>query len=129
MLAADGSLITNFYANNRTPVTSDQIAPIMKQALVDIEDSRFYEHNGVDVQGTVRALVTNVASGIGARGWLDPHPAAGQADAAADGHQRDGAQGGDRADGGRRRPASSRRPGSPWRWSRSTRRTRSSPGT
>ena len=35
----------------------------MKQALVDIEDSRFYEHNGVDVQGTLRALVKNVAAG------------------------------------------------------------------
>jgi membrane peptidoglycan carboxypeptidase len=63
VLAADGSLITYFYTNNRTPVTSDQIAPIMKQALVDIEDSRFYDHNGLDVQGTVRALVKNVAAG------------------------------------------------------------------
>ena len=63
MLAADGSLITNFYENNRTPVTADQIADVMKQALVDIEDSRFYEHNGLDVQGTLRALVTNVAAG------------------------------------------------------------------
>jgi membrane peptidoglycan carboxypeptidase len=63
VLAADGSLITNLYTNNRTPVTPDQIAPIMKQALVDIEDSRFYDHNGLDVQGTMRALVTNVAAG------------------------------------------------------------------
>src|SRR6185312_4849139 len=63
VLAADGSLITEFYSNNRTPVTSDQIASIMKQAQVDIEDSRFYEHGGIDVQGTLRALVTNVASG------------------------------------------------------------------
>ncbi|TQN37805.1 membrane peptidoglycan carboxypeptidase [Blastococcus colisei] len=63
VLAADGSLITNLYTNNRTPVTPDQISPIMKQALVDIEDSRFYDHNGLDVQGTVRALVTNVAAG------------------------------------------------------------------
>ncbi|MGK5110537.1 MULTISPECIES: penicillin-binding protein [unclassified Geodermatophilus] len=63
VLAADGSLITNFYTNNRTPVAPDQISEIMKQALVDIEDSRFYEHNGLDVQGTVRALVTNVAAG------------------------------------------------------------------
>src|SRR4051794_40677355 len=62
-LAADGSLITEFYSNDRTPVTSDQIADVMKQALVDIEDSRFYEHNGLDVQGTMRALVTNVAAG------------------------------------------------------------------
>ncbi len=63
VLAADGSLITNFYANNRTPVESDQISEVMKQALVDIEDSRFYAHNGLDVQGTMRALVTNVAAG------------------------------------------------------------------
>src|SRR3954447_17647461 len=63
VVAADGSLITEFYSNNRTPVTPDQIAKVMKQALVDIEDSRFYEHNGLDVQGTLRALVTNVAAG------------------------------------------------------------------
>ncbi len=63
VLAADGSLITNFYTNNRTPVTSDQIAEVMKQALVAIEDARFYEHNGLDVQGTLRALATNVAAG------------------------------------------------------------------
>ena len=63
MLAADGSLITNFFTNNRTPVAPDQIAAVMKQALVDIEDSRFYEHNGLDVQGTLRALVKNVAAG------------------------------------------------------------------
>jgi membrane peptidoglycan carboxypeptidase len=63
VLAADGSLITNFYRNSRTPVDSDRIAPVMKQALVAIEDSRFEEHNGLDVQGTLRALATNVAAG------------------------------------------------------------------
>src|SRR4029450_13521509 len=51
VLAADGSLITEFYENNRTPVTPEQISDVMKQAIVDIEDSRFYEHNGLDVQG------------------------------------------------------------------------------
>ncbi|WP_100498702.1 transglycosylase domain-containing protein [Geodermatophilus chilensis] len=63
VLAADGSLITMFYRNNRLPVASDRIAPVMKQALVAIEDSRFEEHNGLDVQGTLRALATNVAAG------------------------------------------------------------------
>src|SRR3712207_4515235 len=63
VLAADGSLITNFYRDNRTPVPSDRIAPVMKQALVAIEDSRFEVHNGLDVQGTLRALATNVAAG------------------------------------------------------------------
>ena len=32
VLAADGTLITNLYEKNRTPVTSDQIADVMKQA-------------------------------------------------------------------------------------------------
>jgi membrane peptidoglycan carboxypeptidase len=63
VMAADGSLITEFYENNRSPVTPDQVSPIMKQAIVDIEDSRFYEHNGLDVQGTLRALAKNLAAG------------------------------------------------------------------
>jgi membrane peptidoglycan carboxypeptidase len=61
--AADGSVITWFYRNNRTPVAAEQIADVMKTALVDIEDSRFYEHHGIDVEGTARALVRNVLAG------------------------------------------------------------------
>jgi membrane peptidoglycan carboxypeptidase len=63
MLAANGDLITSFYRENRAPVASDQIAGVMKQAMVAIEDARFYEHRGLDVQGTVRALLTNLAAG------------------------------------------------------------------
>ncbi|WP_233496153.1 transglycosylase domain-containing protein [Geodermatophilus sp. TF02-6] len=63
VLAADGSLLTTFYANDRIPVASGQIAPVMKQAMVAIEDARFYQHHGLDVQGTLRALVTNAAAG------------------------------------------------------------------
>ena len=44
-------------------MAADQISDVMKQALVDIEDSRFYDHNGLDVQGTLRALARNVAAG------------------------------------------------------------------
>jgi membrane peptidoglycan carboxypeptidase len=63
VLAADGSVITYFYRNNRTPVGADRIADVMEQALVDIEDSRFYEHKGLDVEGTMRALVRNATAG------------------------------------------------------------------
>src|SRR3954469_3714311 len=63
VLSADGKLITMFYSNNRQPVRSEQISKVMKQALVDIEDSRFYKHNGLDVQGTLRALVANLSAG------------------------------------------------------------------
>ena len=63
VLAADGSLITWFYRLNRTPVASDQIPAVMKQALIDIEDARFYEHRGVDLEGTARALLRNLLAG------------------------------------------------------------------
>jgi membrane peptidoglycan carboxypeptidase len=63
MLASNGEVITYFYKENRAPVASDQIAEIMKHALVAIEDARFYDHGGLDVQGTLRALVTNLAAG------------------------------------------------------------------
>src|SRR3954469_26362 len=63
MLAANGEPLTFFYEENRAPVASDQIAEVVKQALVAIEDSRFYAHHGLDVEGTARALVTNVVSG------------------------------------------------------------------
>ena len=63
MLAANGEVITSFYEENRAPVAGDQIAEVMKQAMVAIEDARFYDHGGLDVQGTLRALVTNVAAG------------------------------------------------------------------
>jgi membrane peptidoglycan carboxypeptidase len=63
LLAANGEVITSFYEENRAPVPGDRIAEVMKQAMVAIEDARFYEHHGLDVQGTARALVTNLAAG------------------------------------------------------------------
>ncbi|WP_204332283.1 transglycosylase domain-containing protein [Geodermatophilus sabuli] len=63
LLAANGEPITWFYDENRAPVPHDQIAEVMKHAMVAIEDARFYDHHGLDVQGTMRALVTNLAAG------------------------------------------------------------------
>ncbi|WP_324274635.1 biosynthetic peptidoglycan transglycosylase [Blastococcus brunescens] len=63
VFAADGSPITHFYRHNRTPVPAEAIAEVMKRALVDIEDSRFYEHRGLDVEGTTRALMRNLMAG------------------------------------------------------------------
>jgi len=59
ILAADGSLIANFFDEYRVEVPFDAIAPVMRQATVAIEDSRFYEHGGVDLRGTARAFVNN----------------------------------------------------------------------
>ena len=55
---ADGSLLTYFYEQNRVYKELDEIAPIMREAQVTIEDHRFYEHGAIDMQGTLRALVS-----------------------------------------------------------------------
>ncbi len=49
-------------AQSRILVTSDGIAPIMKQAIVAVEDKRFYQHRGVDVHGIGRAIWADVTS-------------------------------------------------------------------
>src|SRR5215470_3993539 len=47
---------------NKILLTSGQISPNIKNAVVSIEDARFYEHNGVDFQGIGRALVKDILS-------------------------------------------------------------------
>ena len=47
---------------SRVLVASKDISPIMKQAIVAVEDKRFYEHNGVDMRGIVRALWQDIRS-------------------------------------------------------------------
>jgi len=64
ILAADGSVVAVLHgAHNRVPVRIGQVAPVMQQAIVDIEDSRFYAHHGVDYQGLARAALKNTAAG------------------------------------------------------------------
>ena len=61
--AADGTRLGFINANIlRTPVTSDAIPEVVRQATVAIEDRRFYEHKGVDFEGIVRAGVKNLES-------------------------------------------------------------------
>ena len=48
--------------SNRMPVAMDQIPEDMQHAVVAIEDERFYEHNGIDVRGILRAAVRGITS-------------------------------------------------------------------
>ncbi|WP_136517967.1 penicillin-binding protein [Cellulomonas telluris] len=57
ILAADGTLLATFYQQNREVKPLAEIAPIMQQAVIAVEDRRFYEHSGVDVAGMARAAV------------------------------------------------------------------------
>lgn len=63
ILDAKGNPLAYIYEQRRHPVQPDEISDAMKQAVVAIEDRRFYEHEGVDLQGNVRALWTNLAAG------------------------------------------------------------------
>ena len=63
LLAADGSEIAQFYAENRIVVPLSEISVNMQNAIVAVEDQRFYQHQGVDPTGMVRALVSNNAGG------------------------------------------------------------------
>jgi membrane peptidoglycan carboxypeptidase len=64
MLAADGSLIANLYEQNRIPVKLARINPIMRKAMVAIEDARFFQHGAMDAKGTLRAMLRNQSEGM-----------------------------------------------------------------
>jgi membrane peptidoglycan carboxypeptidase len=67
ILAANGATIAIFYNENRVVVPLGKVAPVMRQAQIAIEDSRFFEHGGVDPKGVLRAAVNN-ASGASTQG-------------------------------------------------------------
>ncbi len=46
--------------SNRIPVTIDVVPENLQHAFVAIEDSRFYEHNGIDIKGIIRAGVVGI---------------------------------------------------------------------
>src|SRR3954451_4424702 len=60
-----GAAIARFFEPNQNRISArpDQVSPAMKAAIVAVEDRRFYQHQGVDWQGTIRAVVTNQVSG------------------------------------------------------------------
>ncbi|MBP8179844.1 MAG: transglycosylase domain-containing protein, partial [Acidimicrobiia bacterium] len=60
---ANGDLITSFFVEDREVVKLNEISEYMQKAVVASEDSRFYEHNGVDVRGILRAARANADSG------------------------------------------------------------------
>lgn len=56
-------MLTEFYDQNRIPVTFEQVNPVMFDAMLSSEDKNFYSHGGVDLIGTMSALVGNASSG------------------------------------------------------------------
>jgi penicillin-binding protein 1A len=68
--AADRTLLAYLHAGeNRTVISGKEIPDVLRHALVAIEDERFYDHNGVDLEGLIRALVVNIQSQEVAEGF------------------------------------------------------------
>lgn len=59
----DGKLISSLYEERREIVNVNQLPPELIQAVIAIEDSRFFEHNGIDFTGITRAAVKNIMAG------------------------------------------------------------------
>ncbi|MFV0375120.1 transglycosylase domain-containing protein [Microbacterium sp.] len=56
-------MLTEFYDQNRIPVTFDEVAPVMFDAILSSEDKNFYTHGGVDLLGTLGALAEGAGRG------------------------------------------------------------------
>ena len=62
--AADGSLLGSIPAErNREPVTAEGMSLWMRKATIAIEDRRFFNHGGVDLEGIARAAVADIKAG------------------------------------------------------------------
>ncbi|MCA5894382.1 transglycosylase domain-containing protein [Isoptericola sp. NEAU-Y5] len=59
--ASNGKLLATFYAQNRIVVSLDEVSEPMKNAVIAIEDERFWEHGGIDTRGMTRALANNLS--------------------------------------------------------------------
>jgi penicillin-binding protein 1A len=62
--AADGTLITELHAEeNREPIPLDQMPKVLQDAVIAIEDERFWDHPGVDARAIARAFFHNSSAG------------------------------------------------------------------
>lgn len=68
VFANDGQLMAQFGEKRRIPVTYDEIPKHLIEALVATEDSRFFEHHGIDPIGILRAVYVVLVSGEAKQG-------------------------------------------------------------
>ncbi|MGZ8261872.1 MAG: transglycosylase domain-containing protein, partial [Methylotenera sp.] len=59
----DAYLIAEFGEERRSYIKIENVPQNMKDAVIAIEDRRFYQHHGVDLKGVIRAVVTNLEGG------------------------------------------------------------------
>lgn len=68
LVDAEGNVITNLYMENREIIMIDDIPEHVQEAFVAMEDSRFYEHQGIDFRSIGRALYRDILAGAKVEG-------------------------------------------------------------
>ena len=63
VFTADGELISQFGEKRRIPLKLEEMPPLLVQAFLAVEDTRFYEHPGIDIIGIFRAMTVVASSG------------------------------------------------------------------
>jgi penicillin-binding protein 1A len=66
--ASDGTLLATLFEENRVQVTDREIPKVVKDAVVAIEDARFWQHSGIDAKAIARAAIANWAHGSTVQG-------------------------------------------------------------
>ncbi|NLY54546.1 MAG: penicillin-binding protein [Firmicutes bacterium] len=68
VLADDSQLLTSIYVENRRPVPLEAISPYFLEAVIAVEDSRFYQHRGIDFIRLGKAILVNIKTRSKAQG-------------------------------------------------------------
>lgn len=63
LISEEGETVAEIFNENKSYVSFDNIPDNLKNAVVAVEDKRFYKHNGVDILGIIRAAFSNIKSG------------------------------------------------------------------
>ncbi len=63
IISSDQEILGKFYVENRSSVRYSQLSPTLVNALVSTEDSRFYEHSGIDFRALFRVLFRTILGG------------------------------------------------------------------
>lgn len=64
----NGNFIYEYGKEKRTKITYDQVPKVLEQAFIATEDSRFYEHHGIDIKRTTKAILVNLTGDFGSQG-------------------------------------------------------------
>lgn len=64
----DGNFLYEYGKEKRTKITYSQVPKVLEQAFIATEDAHFYEHHGIDIKGTARAIFENLTGHFGSQG-------------------------------------------------------------